>query len=93
MATHFSILAWRIPWTEETGRLQSMGSQRVGHYCSDLHKYACVIKRARYASLHVRRDLLDETCVPCSSVPHTHSLLDLVCKVLWEMMMKWVEAS
>ena len=31
MATHSSILAWRIPWTEETGRLQSMGSQRVGH--------------------------------------------------------------
>ena len=30
MATH-SILAWRIPWTEETGRLQSMGSLRVGH--------------------------------------------------------------
>ena len=27
MATHFSILAWRIPWTEEPGRLQSMGSQ------------------------------------------------------------------
>ena len=31
MATHSSILAWRIPWTEEAGRLQSMGSQRVGH--------------------------------------------------------------
>ena len=31
MATHSSILAWRIPWTEEPGRLQSMGSQRVGH--------------------------------------------------------------
>ena len=31
MATHSSILAWRIPWTEELGRLQSMGSQRVGH--------------------------------------------------------------
>ena len=29
MATHFSILTWRIPWTEEPGRLQSMGSQRV----------------------------------------------------------------
>ena len=29
MATHSSILAWRIPWTEEPGRLQSMGSQRV----------------------------------------------------------------
>ena len=31
MATHSSILAWEIPWTEETGRLQSMRSQRVGH--------------------------------------------------------------
>ena len=31
MATHPSILAWEIPWTEESGRLQSMGSQRVEH--------------------------------------------------------------
>ena len=31
MATHSSILAWEIPWTEEPGGLQSMGSQRVGH--------------------------------------------------------------
>ena len=31
MATHSSILAWKIPWTEEPGRLQSMGSLRVGH--------------------------------------------------------------
>ena len=31
MATHSSTLAWRIPWREEPGRLQSMGSQRVGH--------------------------------------------------------------
>ena len=31
MATHSSILAWKIPWMEEPGRLQSMGSQRVGH--------------------------------------------------------------
>ena len=30
MATHSSILAWKIPWTEEPGRRQSMGSQRVG---------------------------------------------------------------
>ena len=30
MATHSSILAWRIPWTEEPGRLQFMGSQRIG---------------------------------------------------------------
>ena len=31
MATHSSTLAWRIPWTEEPGRLQSKGLQRVGH--------------------------------------------------------------
>ena len=31
MATHSSILAWRIPWTEKPGRLQSMGSPKIGH--------------------------------------------------------------
>ena len=31
MATHSSTLAWKIPWTEEPGRVQSMGLQRVGH--------------------------------------------------------------
>jgi len=31
MVTHSSILAWRIPWTEKPGKLQSMGSQRFGH--------------------------------------------------------------
>jgi len=31
MAIHSNTLAWKIPWTEEPGRLQSMGSQRVGH--------------------------------------------------------------
>ena len=31
MATHSSVLAWRIPWTEKPGRLQSVGSHRVGH--------------------------------------------------------------
>ena len=31
MATHSSIFAWKIPWMEEPGRIQSMGSQRIGH--------------------------------------------------------------
>ena len=31
MATHSSILAWEIPWTEEPGGLESMGSERIGH--------------------------------------------------------------
>ena len=34
MATHSSIHAWKMPWTEEPGGLQSMGSQRVGHDCT-----------------------------------------------------------
>ena len=38
MATHSSTLAWKIPWMEEPGRLQSMGSQRVGHdWATSLH--------------------------------------------------------
>ena len=36
MATHSSILIWRIPWTEEPGGLQSIGLQRVGQDCRDL---------------------------------------------------------
>ena len=36
MAPHSSTLAWKISWMEEPGRLQSMGSLRVGHDCSDL---------------------------------------------------------
>ena len=44
MATHSSILAWRIPWTEEPGGLQSTGSQRVGHNgahstCTSFHSH------------------------------------------------------
>ena len=35
MATHSSVLIWRIPWTEEPGGLQSVGSRRVGHDLSD----------------------------------------------------------
>ena len=45
MATHSSILAWRIPWTEEPGGLQSTGSQRVGPDYS------------RLARMHVRLGL------------------------------------
>ena len=37
MATYSSILAWKIPWKEEPGRLQSMGSQRVGHKATNTH--------------------------------------------------------
>ena len=72
MATHSSILAWRIPWMEEVGRLQSMGSQRVGHdWATSLHFTSCYIEivfvhawvvsssRTQIASLYL--------CVPSSS--------------------------
>ena len=41
-AAHSSILAWKIPWTEDSGKLQSMGSQRVGHDLETEH--ACTHK-------------------------------------------------
>ena len=45
IATHSSILAWRIPWTEEPGGLQSTGSHRVGHDWATSHTHAhCVLK-------------------------------------------------
>ena len=39
MATHFSILAWKIPWTEEPGRIQSMRLQRVRHNRAHTHEF------------------------------------------------------
>ena len=41
MATHSSILAWEISWTGEPGRLQSMGSQRVGYDLATKHTHSC----------------------------------------------------
>ena len=55
MVTHFSILAWRIPWTEEPGGLQSMGSRRIGHDLSDL---ACICK---YIYMHVCVCIFEDT--------------------------------
>ena len=44
MAIHSSTIAWKIPWTEEPGRLQSMGSQRVGHdWATSLYDKAYIL--------------------------------------------------
>ena len=50
MATHSSLLAWKIPWTEEPGRLQAIGSQRTGHDLAHTHTHThtCV-----YTCIHV----------------------------------------
>ena len=67
MATHSSVLAWRIQWTEEPGRLQSIGSQRVGHNWSDLaHTHHGSSKQCQlYSSL--MGQLLYPNSLPCSS--------------------------
>ena len=55
MASHSSTLAWRIPWTEEPGGLQSMGSPRVGHLLSDFtftfHFHALEKEMATHSSV------------------------------------------
>ena len=49
MAPHSSTLAWRIPWTEEPGRLQSMGSQRVGHdWANSLSLFTFMLWRRKW---------------------------------------------
>ena len=52
MATHFSVLAWRIPGTKEPGRLPSMGSHRVGHDWSDLAAAACPLREYAIQPFH-----------------------------------------
>ena len=53
MATHSSALAWRIPWTEKPGRLQSMGSHRVGHNWSDLAAAAYIYTHTYIYSIDI----------------------------------------
>ena len=61
MATHFSILAWRIWWTEEPGGLQTLGLQRVGHDWSDL------------ACMNARRDRINTGEKKKKAVGYDHS--------------------
>ena len=48
MATHSSVFAWKIPWREEPGGIQSMGLQGVGYNCLLLHAMSCVMSCERY---------------------------------------------
>ena len=59
MAIHSSILVWRIPWTEEPGRLPSTGSQRVGHnWATDNFTLTSVCKLATEQQLSLKYELL-----------------------------------
>ena len=65
MATHFSILAWRIPWTEESEGLQSMGSQRIRHDWAAKHVHT------HRHSLWLRRLFSGMLGTPCSLASFT----------------------
>ena len=77
MATHSSTLAWRIPWTEEPGRLQSMGSQRVGHNWvtslsfSFIHTHTHILLTLLFSNSVMSNSLwphgLQHTRLPCPS--------------------------
>ena len=65
MATYSSILAWRIPWTEEPGGLQSIGLQRVGHHWGDLartHMILTIVNRKFWRSYIESWDYLFWSC-------------------------------
>ena len=51
MATHSSTLAWKIPWMEEPGGLQSMASRRVGHFTFPFHFHALEKEMATHSSV------------------------------------------
>ena len=69
MATHSSIRSWRIPWTEKPGRVQSMGSQRVGRDRSDLACiYVCVCIPRLPHSARGWEDLLEKEMATHSSI-------------------------
>ena len=63
MATHASVLAWRIPRTEEPGGLQSMGSQGVGHHSAAEHARIHIHQYRRYKSHGCSSDVRWETLV------------------------------
>ena len=54
IATHSSTLAWKITWMEEPGRLQTMGSQRVGHYWVTLHSFFLSIPGYSCLTAHLK---------------------------------------
>ena len=64
MATHSSILVWRIPWTEEPGGLQSIGLQRVGHdWATDNHSLTQLVMGFPGGSMVKNRSAVEETRV------------------------------
>ena len=58
MATHSSILAWRIPWTEKPGRLQPTGLQSVGHDRSNLARSILINPSEQFVNIDNKRSII-----------------------------------
>ena len=83
MATHSNVLAWKIPWTEEPGRLQSMGSRRVGHdWTTSLSLFTFMHWKRKWqptpvlspGKFHGRRSLVDYSPWVCKELDKTEQL-------------------
>ena len=74
VATHFSILAWRIPWSEEPGRLQSMGSQE-----SDMTEQLSTVRTHRHIHTHICMCV----CIKCTSLDTRTYVCICVCVYIY----------
>ena len=86
MATHSSILAWRIPWTEEPSGLQFTGSWRVRHNCACTN---AVISKEEVKSKNPQGLLTLKGNRPHSVILTTHSALTLQGSLRWEIAFEW----
>ena len=76
MATHASILAWEIPWTEEPGGIQSMGLQRIKHDWACMHALMHVLYAVLYSKVHK----ITTTCRGYTNNAMYANLRDWTCK-------------
>ena len=83
-ATYFSTLAWRIPWTEELGRLQSMGSQRVRHNCVTNFHFHRFFRRNFGSKL--RNNL---NCYPLSSISNLYNRTSVIHNLVIQKYTTW----
>ena len=80
MAIHSSTLAWKIPWTEEPDRLQSMGSQRVGHdWATSLHFIGFTVVHSTWEH---KLSLVKDQFVLSPTLPSTEDWY--LCKIQWK---------
>ena len=71
VATHSSILAWEIPWTEESGRLQSRGSEESRHEWATEYSAMEANNRGRDRGIHIRRNTGGKMCSKCTEPKKT----------------------